>query len=72
MELAAVEVYLALGMPDEARQHVAAAYKEAWADGPPYAFYFELKRIRAAIQALDMPEPQLPPFDPQACAACCL
>jgi hypothetical protein len=64
VELAVVEVYLALGMPAEARKHVAVAYKEAWADGPPYAFYHELKRIRAAIQTLGMPEPQLPPFDP--------
>jgi hypothetical protein len=62
--LAAVEVLTALEEPEAAKAHVEDAYREAWADGPPYAFYHELKRIRAAIQALGIPEPQLPPFDP--------
>jgi tetratricopeptide (TPR) repeat protein len=62
--LAAVEVYTALGEPAEAKRHVDAAYREAWADGPPYAFYHELNRIRTALQTLGLPEPQLPPFDP--------
>jgi tetratricopeptide (TPR) repeat protein len=62
--LAAVEVYTALGQPEEARQYVDAAYREAWADGPPYAFHYELQRIRAALNTLGLPEPQLPPFDP--------
>jgi tetratricopeptide (TPR) repeat protein len=62
--LAAVEVYTLLAEPSEAKQHVDAAYREAWADGPPYAFYQELNRIRAAMKTLGMPEPQLPPFDP--------
>jgi len=62
--LAAVEVYTALGEPPEAKRYVDAAYREAWADGPPYAFYHELQRIRDALETLGMPEPQLPPFDP--------
>jgi hypothetical protein len=62
--LAAVEVYTALKEPAEAKRYVDAAYREAWADGPPYAFYHELNRIRAALQTLRLPEPQLPPFDP--------
>jgi hypothetical protein len=62
--LAAVEVYTALGEQAEARRYVDAAYREAWADGPPYAFYHELGRIRAALKTLGLPEPQLPPFDP--------
>jgi hypothetical protein len=62
--LAAVEVYTALGELTEAKQFVDTAYREAWADGPPYAFYHELQRIRAALQTLGLPEPQLPPFDP--------
>jgi hypothetical protein len=61
--LAAVEVFTALGEQAEARRHVEAAYREAWADGPPYAYFHELGRIRAALQILGMPEPQLPPFD---------
>jgi hypothetical protein len=62
--LAAVEVYTALGEPAVAKSYVEAAYHEAWADGPPYAFVHELTRIRAALKTLGMPEPQLPPFDP--------
>jgi hypothetical protein len=62
--LAAVEVYTALGEPAEAKRSVDAAYREAWADGPPYAFYHELQRIRAALKTLGLPEPQFPPFDP--------
>jgi tetratricopeptide (TPR) repeat protein len=64
--LAAVEVYTALGEPAEAKRYVDAAYKEAWADGPPYAFYHELGRIRAALKTLSLPEPQPPPFDPSS------
>jgi tetratricopeptide (TPR) repeat protein len=62
--LAAVEVYSALGEPAEAKQFVDTAYREAWADGPPYAFVYELGRIRTALQRLGLPEPQLPPYDP--------
>jgi hypothetical protein len=62
--LAAVEVYTTLNEPAEAKRHVDAAYREVWADGPPYAFYHELNRIRTALQTLGLPEPQLPPFDP--------
>jgi hypothetical protein len=64
VSLAAVEVYAGLGEPAEANRFVDAAYREAWADGPPYAFYFELQRIRAALKILGLPEPQLQPFDP--------
>jgi hypothetical protein len=63
VSLAAVEVYTALGEHAEAKRYVDAAYREAWADGPPYAFYHELQRIRAALKTLGTPEPQLPPFD---------
>jgi hypothetical protein len=62
--LAAIEVNAALNDPAEARRFIETAYREAWADGPPYAFYHELKRIRTAIQALGVPEPHLPQFDP--------
>jgi hypothetical protein len=62
--LAAVEVYTALDEPAEAKRFVDTAYREAWADGPPYAFYHELNRIRTALKTLGIQEPQLPPFDP--------
>jgi hypothetical protein len=60
--LAAVEVYIALDEPTEAKRYVDAAYREAWADGPPYAFVHELTNIRAALTALGIPELQLLPF----------
>lgn len=63
VELAAAEVYLAMGNATEAMRHALPAYKEAWADGPPYALALELGRARAALKALGMPEPNLPPFD---------
>jgi hypothetical protein len=59
-----VEVYAALDEPAEAKRSVDAAYREAWVDGPPYAFYHELNRIRAALQTLGLPEPQLSRVDP--------
>lgn len=62
--LAAVEVYIALRELTEAKSHVDVAYRQAWADGPPYTFFQQLKRIRAGLQALGLSEPQLPPFDP--------
>jgi tetratricopeptide (TPR) repeat protein len=69
VELAAVEVFIALGEAQEAQRHVENAYLEAWADGPPYAFSRELAHIRAALRKLSMPEPQLPSFDPDLVAS---
>jgi hypothetical protein len=62
--LAAVEVYTTLGETSEAKRYVDSAYREAWADGLPYAFYQDLNRIRAVLKTLGLPEPRLPPFDP--------
>jgi tetratricopeptide (TPR) repeat protein len=62
-DLAAAEVYLALGEETLARQHILPAYTWAWADGPPYTLVYDLKRARAVLAALGMPEPQLPPYD---------
>jgi tetratricopeptide (TPR) repeat protein len=58
------ELYLALGDLEKARQYVLPAYKEAWADGEPYADWWPLQRCREVLQALGEPEPQLPKFDP--------
>lgn len=63
IELAAAEVYVALGDTDEAKRHIVPAYQRAWADGSPYSFYFEMQRARAVLAALAMPEPELPPYD---------
>lgn len=64
VELAAA--YLALGDRERAGAHARAGYAEAWADGPPYSRWWELKQCRAVLKSLGEPEPLLPPFDPRA------
>jgi len=61
--LSLAEAYLELGDRENARQHVLAGYEWAWADGPPYARWWELKRCSAVLKALGAAEPSLPPCD---------
>lgn len=62
--LRAAETWQALGESSQARKFVQQAYPLAWADGPPYINWYELKRCRELMAELGEPEPQLPPFDP--------
>jgi tetratricopeptide (TPR) repeat protein len=39
------------------------AYRQAWCDGPPYAYHFGLSNARRHLRELGAPEPELPPFD---------
>ena len=40
------------------------AYREAWCDGPPFAYHWGLEAARAHLNALGAPEPSdLPPYD---------
>jgi hypothetical protein len=39
------------------------AYKQAWCDGPPYAYHLGLTKARRHLWELGVPEPALPPFD---------
>jgi tetratricopeptide (TPR) repeat protein len=39
------------------------AYKEAWCDGPPFAYHWGLQKAKAHLAALGAPEPAMPPFD---------
>ncbi len=39
------------------------AYRSAWCDGEPFAYYWGLVAARALLRELGAPEPQLPPFD---------
>lgn len=55
---------LELGFADAAKTCLLKAYEAAWDDGPPYCYKWELDRCRELLRQLDMPEPQLPPFDP--------
>jgi MFS family permease/tetratricopeptide (TPR) repeat protein len=54
---------------DQGRREAAVAaateaYKQAWCDGPPYAYHFGLSNARSHLRELGAPEPELPPFDP--------
>lgn len=62
LELA--ETYLELRATEEARKHALAAYSRAWADGPQYSRWWELRRCRAVLKAVGEPEPKLPAYDP--------
>lgn len=44
-------------------QAATEAYKEAWCDGPPFAYHWGLEKAKAHLAALGAPEPALPPFD---------
>jgi tetratricopeptide (TPR) repeat protein len=53
---------------DQGRREAAVAaateaYRQAWCDGPPYAYHFGLSNARRHLRELGAPEPELPPFD---------
>jgi hypothetical protein len=58
------ELYLKLGEPDKARHHALAGYPRAWADGPKYSNWWDLKRCGAVLSALGVPEPKHSAYDP--------
>ena len=62
--LVAAETWLALGDREQAGVLVHRAYPLAWADGPPYIIWYDLKLCRKLLTELNEPEPQLPPFNP--------
>ena len=49
---------------EQAKQHALAAYKWAWADGEPYVNRYELTKTTELLHELEVPIPQLPPYDP--------
>lgn len=58
------QLWLALGDTAQAKHHALAAYKDAWADGEPYVHRYELTQTTALLQQLNVPIPNLPPYDP--------
>lgn len=56
-------VYLALGEYKLAKEHAIIAYKKSWADGPPYSVWWDLERAKSLLKELDVPEPDMSPFD---------
>ncbi|MCY1013769.1 hypothetical protein OV079_51250 [Nannocystis pusilla] len=56
--------HLALGERDLAGPLALAAYRKAWADGPPFAWFEELREATHLLAELGLPPPELPLFDP--------
>jgi hypothetical protein len=59
------ELFLELGDREKARHHALAGYGWAWAEGPMYPQWWNLKRCRAVLAALGEPEPKVPAYDPK-------
>ena len=59
------ELWLALDQIELARKHALLAYPQAWADGPPNAFHWELRDCRALLAAIGEPEPRLRSVRPE-------
>jgi hypothetical protein len=57
-------LWLALGDSEQAKHHALAAYRWAWADGEPYVRRYELSKVTELLQQLNVPLPNLPPYDP--------
>lgn len=57
-------LWLAIGDHEQAEKHALAAYRWAWADGEPYVQRYELTRTTELLQQLNVPIPNLPPYDP--------
>lgn len=57
-------LWLALGDPEQAKRHALAAYEWAWADGEPYVNRYELTKTTELLQQMNVPIPNLPPYDP--------
>lgn len=57
-------LWLAIGDTEQAKKHALAAYKRAWADGEPYVHRYELTKTTELLRQMNVPIPDLPPYDP--------
>lgn len=57
-------LWLAIGDSELAKHHALAAYRNAWADGEPYVYRYELTKATELLEKMKVPIPQLPPYDP--------
>ena len=55
---------LELGRRQEAAAHAARAYRQAWADGPPNHFHWDVLDARHLLQDMGGPVPALPTVSP--------
>lgn len=58
------KIWLAIGDPAQAEKHALAAYKWARADGEPYVHRYELTKTTELLKVMNVPNPNLPPYDP--------
>ncbi len=58
------EVCLITGERDKAQEYALKAYESAWADGPPYIWWWALERAKKVLDMLGVPYPEMPPYDP--------
>jgi tetratricopeptide (TPR) repeat protein len=54
----------AQGNTDAAIDAASEAYRQAWCDGPPYAYHWGLEAAKKHLSELGAPYPDMPPFDP--------
>ncbi|MCB1229491.1 MAG: hypothetical protein KDN19_04455 [Verrucomicrobiae bacterium] len=57
-------LWQAIGDTEQAKHHALAAYKNAWADGEPYVDRYELTQTTELLRQMNVPIPNLPPYDP--------
>jgi hypothetical protein len=62
--LALAELWMALDEYEQAVFCALAAYEAAWEDGEPYVRRYDLEQSRSILDALGVPVPDLPRFDP--------
>ena len=62
--LALAELWFAIGDRAQAEKHALQAYKEAWADGEPYVWRYELDKAHTLLNKLGAEIPKLPLYDP--------
>ena len=58
------QLWLAIGDAEKAKNHALAAYKWAWADGEPYVRRYALIESTKLLRQMNVPIPNLPPYDP--------
>jgi tetratricopeptide (TPR) repeat protein len=57
---------LELGRQEEAIEYAAQAYRQAWADGPPNHFHWDLQDARLLLNDMGRPLPELPTIGPES------
>lgn len=59
------ELWFAIGDGEQAKDNALNAYKDAWAEGEPYVYRYELDKARELLKKLGVEIPDLPPYDPE-------